>query len=115
MTNDKPSNCAIDQRFAATPEDPGTSWFEPELIEILMRPVPTGHAREQHVAKENEIVELFYRLTVLEAWTLHKRLMCKAPGDELVVAFDRLIAERRARLIAFLGDARRRAALARSA
>ncbi|MBA3462922.1 MAG: hypothetical protein H0T46_23400 [Deltaproteobacteria bacterium] len=122
MTNDKPSNSAMHQRFQAIseqiakrPEERGANWFEPELIEILMRPVPAGQAREQHVAKEHEIAELFERLTVLEAWTLHKRLTCKTPGDELVAAFDRLIIERRARLFAYLGDARRRAALARSA
>lgn len=122
MTNDNPSNSAMHERFQAIteqiakpPAEPSANWFEPELIAILMRPVPAGQAREQHAAKEHEIAELFGRLTVLEAWTLHKRLLCKTPDDALVVAFDRLIIERRARLIAYLGDARRRAALARSA
>ena len=106
---------AISAEITKRAAEPSANWFEPELIAILMRPVPPGQARDQHAAKEHEIAALFGRLTVMEAWTLHKRLTCKAPEDVLVVAFDRLIIERRARLVAYLGDARRRAALGRSA
>jgi len=119
MTNDKPSKSAMHHRFkavtqAATPSPEATNqtWFEPALFEILLRPVPAGSAREGHATKEHEIGSVFMRLTVLEAWTLHKRLTNPRPDDALATAFARLIPERRSRLLAFLGDARRRAAIA---
>lgn len=122
MTNIKPSKSAMHQRFAAVttevttrPAEPSTTWFEPALLEILLRPVAPGMAREEHTRKEHEIGSLFMRLTVLEAWTLHKRLGNPQPDDAIAVAFGRLIVERRGRLLAFLGDARRRAAIARAA
>lgn len=122
MTNEKPSNSAMHQRFqtissqtSPRPEERGATWFEAELIALLMRPVPPGQARERHALKEREIGELLGRLSVLEARALHKRLTCRVAGDEVVVAFDRLVVERRARLITFLEDARRREALARCA
>ena len=87
------------------------AWFEPELIEILRRPVDSGTSHEAHRMKEHEIGELFARLTILEAWTLHKRLSNPATTDDLATTFGRLILERRMRLLAFLGDARRRAAI----
>jgi hypothetical protein len=87
------------------------SWFEPQLIEILRRPVESGTSHEAHRIKEHEIGELFAKLTVLEAWTLHKRLSNPSATDDLATTFGRLILERRMRLLAFLGDARRRAAI----
>ena len=124
MTNHKPSLSAMHQRFktvtatasAPTPASVAArSWFEPALIEILLRPAPAGAARDEHVRKEHELGSVFMRLTVLEAWKLHKRLSIPAKDDALATAFGRLIEERRARLLAFLGDARRRAALATAA
>ena len=119
MSNDTPAMSAMHQRFQALTTSSGAPhestnqpWFEPALSEILLRPVPSGSAREGHTAKEHEIGSLFIRLTVLEAWTLHKRLSNPAVGDPLAAAFARLVIERRSRLLAFLGDARRRAALA---
>jgi hypothetical protein len=117
MTNDKPSMSAMHQRFqmfrveTAGPDAPPAASFEAELIDLLRRPVPPGQARDGHAMKEREIGELFSRLGVLEAMALHRRLKCKAAGDELVAAFARLVEDRRARLLAFLGDARRRAAM----
>jgi O-methyltransferase involved in polyketide biosynthesis len=49
-------------------------------------------------------------LTVLEARALHARLSNPASDDPLAKAFKRLTADRRARLINFLADARRREA-----
>ena len=119
MTNNKPSLSAMHQRFkavtatASAPAPVDTQpWFETALIEILLRPAAAGTARGEHVRKEHEIGSVFMRLTVLEAWKLHKRLSMPAKDDALATAFGRLIDERRARLLAFLGDARRRAALA---
>lgn len=91
-----------------------TSWFEPQLNAILRRPVESGNAHEAHRMKEHEIGELFAKLTVMESWTLHKRLSNPSAIDDLASAFGRLILERRARLLAFLGDARRRAAIAQA-
>ena len=99
----------------APPTTPSSSsWFEPQLIEILRRPVESGTAHEAHRMKEHEVGELFARLSVAEAWTLHKRLSNPSSTDGLASAFGRLILERRARLLAFLGDARRRAAISQA-
>lgn len=118
MTNDKPSMSPMHQRFqavryqAAAPDVPpaGPS-FECELLALLRRPVPAGQARDGFARKEREIGELFARLPVADAIALHKRLTCKAPDDDLVAAFARLVDDRRARLLTFLADARRRAAM----
>jgi hypothetical protein len=122
MSSLKPSMSAMRQRFlsisttasAATPAAV-TPWFEAPLLEILLRPVPAGTARDGHAKKEHEVGALFGRLSVLEAWTLHKRLGNPQTGDVLAAAFGRMIVERQGRLLAFLGDARRRAAIARAA
>lgn len=117
MTNDKSSMSAMQQRFQAVrdeapPSDaPVAPWFETELLAILRRPVGPGQARDGHMEKEREIGAVFARMSVAEAMALYKRLTFKLPGDVIVEAFARLIEERRARLLAFLGDARRRAAL----
>jgi hypothetical protein len=50
-------------------------------------------------------------LTVPESRVLHGRLSNPRGGDRLAASFMRLTAERRARLINFIADARRRAAL----
>lgn len=105
---------AVSAAVAPAPAASTSTWFEPALIEILVRPVVTGAARDEHARKEHEIGELFARLTVIEAWTLHKRLANPSATDALATAFGRLILERRARLLAFLGDARRRAAIAQA-
>lgn len=88
--------------------------FEPQLIEILRRPVDGATSHEAHRRKEQEIGELFATLTAIEASTLHKRLSSPSATDALALAFGRLIVERRGRLLTFLGDARRRAATAQT-
>ncbi len=88
-------------------------WFEELLLEILARPVIAGSAREAYLQKEREIGNVFGRLAVLEAWTLHKRLSIARSDDGLATAFERLVPERRTRLLTFLAEARRRAAMAR--
>ena len=45
-------------------------------------------------------------------WTLHRRLQSPQATDTLATAFQRIVAERRVRLLAFLGDPKRRSALA---
>ncbi|CAN5733154.1 hypothetical protein BH11MYX3_BH11MYX3_19070 [soil metagenome] len=114
------TNSSMHQRFRAvtSPEgevktDRPDLWFEPLLLEILHRPVAAGSARDAHREKEHEIGKVFASLTALESWNLHKRLSNPRSEDVLAEAFQRLIADRRVRLLAFLGDPRRRAAMAR--
>jgi hypothetical protein len=61
--------------------------------------------------KERALVQLFAELSVSDARVLHRRLTLPIDGDPLACRFARLISERRARLIAFLADARRREAI----
>jgi hypothetical protein len=90
--------------------------IEQRLIELIVTPVPsTETALAGNARKEREIAEVLASLTVIEAWWLHKRLTIASPSDALVAAFGRLVVERRQRLLAFLGDARRRAAMTRKA
>jgi hypothetical protein len=61
--------------------------------------------------KEAELRTVFAALSVMESRALHARLANPRSGDSLVAAFMRMTADRRARLINFLADARRREAL----
>jgi hypothetical protein len=84
---------------------------ERRIVEILVAPAPawaTIDAAFRH--KEHELGCLFATLSVLEAGVLHRRLANPRSDDELAQHFLRLVADRRARLLAFLADARRRAA-----
>ena len=90
----------------------GSPSFEAQLIAILRRGVESATSQDAHRRKEHEIGEVFAKLTVRESWTLHKRLSTPSPNDELANAFGGLVIDRRGRLLAFLGDARRRASLA---
>ena len=84
-----------------------------QLIAVLDAPLAPGETVQAGYArKENELGTLFARLTILESRALHARLANPRPGDELATKFARLVVERRARLLAFLSDARRRAAIA---
>ena len=62
--------------------------------------------------KEYELGTVFARLSVIQAHMLLKRFSNPRAGDELAAKFGTMIAIRRSRLLAFLGDARRREALA---
>ena len=65
--------------------------------------------------KEAELRAAFAALPVSAARALHARLANPRHGDLLATRFSGLVADRRARLLAFLGDARRREALAAAA
>jgi hypothetical protein len=58
--------------------------------------------------KEQALGELFATLTILESRALHARLSNPRPDDPIATRFTLLVADRRARLLAFLADARRR-------
>ncbi len=66
--------------------------------------VATAYAR-----KERELAALFAGLSVAEAQQLHTRLATPIAGDVVAAQFERLVADRRARLLALLAGASRRA------
>jgi len=87
--------------------------IENEVIAILNSPSYPGETIEAaFTRKEQQLRNTFARLTPLEARALHQRLEACRQGDQLASLFGRLIAPRRARLLAFLSGARRREALA---
>lgn len=65
--------------------------------------------------KEEDLTRLFRTLDVLTARALQRRLANPAPHDAIASCFARITPERRARLLGFLGDARRRDALRKAA
>lgn len=84
-----------------------------ELIAVLDAPLAPGEtALAGYARKERDLGGLFAQLAVMEARAMHARLSSGRAGDELATKFARLVTDRRARLLAFLADARRRAAIA---
>ena len=95
-----------------TPE-PARAAPDAALIAILdSQLLPGETAAVGFHRKEVELGNAFAKLTVLESRALHARLANPRSGDALAEKFSRLTAERRARLLAFLADARRREAIA---
>jgi hypothetical protein len=83
------------------------------LIAILDAPLRAGEpAQVGFLRKEAELRAAFAALPVLDARALHARLANPRGGDVFADRFSRLTVERRTRLLSFLADARRRAALA---
>jgi hypothetical protein len=82
------------------------------LLAILDRDDGTLPALVAFARKERELGEAFAALPILDQRALHARLSVVREGDLLAERFNRLTLERRTRLLAFLGDARRRAAQA---
>ena len=89
--------------------------LEAAIIAALdIQPSSGERAAEAFRRKEYAVGELFARLSIVDALHLHRRLAVKDPSDPISIRFARLVAGRQTRLLNFLGDARRRAALARS-
>lgn len=87
--------------------------IQDEAIAILSSASRPGETIDAaFTRKEEQLRNTFARLTPLEARALHQRLDSCMEGDQLARLFARLIAPRRARLLAFLSGARRREALA---
>ena len=85
---------------------------DPAFIAIIEAPLELGEtALVGWAKKEAELRAAFAALTVMEARSLQSRLSNPRSGDQLGAAFMRMTYERRARLISFLADARRRDAL----
>jgi hypothetical protein len=92
---------------------PSSTAADDALIAILQAPITDGETVAAGFArKEAEIRQVFGLLSVLESRAMYQRLSSPKAGDSLATAFMRLTADRRARLVQFLGDARRRHALA---
>ena len=87
-----------------------------QTVEAIARILARGQAvgdtiAEHYRRKEHELGAVFATLSIAESRALHRRLAIAATGDELAAAFLRLTADRRVRLLAFLADVRRRAAV----
>ena len=96
------------------PPPPPASSSDADLIAILDAPLVAGETAAAGFArKERELADAFAKRTVLAAYALRKRLANPASDDVLAEKFARLTVERRTRLLHFLADARRRAALGR--
>jgi hypothetical protein len=97
-------------------EPPLPAVVEDYVIRILDAPPRLGETIEAgYCHKEHELGALFADLTPQEARALRRRLAAQVAGDRLAARFSRLAPDRRARLLTFLGDARRREALRQAA
>ena len=86
------------------------------LLAILAAPLRLGEtAQLGFLRKEAELRAAFAALSVTDARALHVRLANPRPGDTLAEKFAGLVVERKQRLLVFLGDARRREAIAAAA
>lgn len=102
-----PAKCAAPARNSIDARDAA-------LIAILEAPLHEGETAYAGFArKEEELRVAFAALSVLESRALQARLETPRSGDRFAAAFSRMTIERRARLINFLGNARRREALKR--
>jgi hypothetical protein len=83
------------------------------ILAILDAPLGLAEtAHDGYRRKEHELGAAFAALPIVEARALHARLAAPRAGDAVAERFQRLVGDRRVRLLAFLADARRRAALA---
>jgi len=83
--------------------------IETATLDLLTRPLMPGEThRSDFERRERELRLLFERLTPIAAFALQRRLESGRSDDKLVVAFERLVVERRGRLLATLAKARRR-------
>lgn len=102
--------------LVGTPAAPSSTThvaLEQQIVEELARAAPPGlSASEAFRDKELKLGELFASLSTADSRTLHHRLTCPKANDAIAMGFGRLVPERQARLLAFLADARRRAAIA---
>lgn len=93
--------------------DPCGSVLDQLLVAILSAPTRDAETVEETFRrKEAEIIAACASLSVEDAYALRRRLATPQSGDRLSHQFARLVVERRTRIINYLADARRRAALA---
>ena len=93
---------------------PTASPHDAKLLAILDAPLHEGEPAQVGFArKERELGTAFAALPIFDQRALHRRLSNVREGDALAAKFARLTQERRTRLLSFLADARRRAAVAK--
>jgi hypothetical protein len=86
--------------------------YDARLLEILRAPIQPGEtAYLGYLRKEHELGEYLGALSVADQRALYVRLSNPRDDDELAHDFHLLVATRRARILAFLADAPRRAAI----
>lgn len=104
--------------IAREPEEVGTAEpidLDAQLLAILSAGPALGETIEAAFRrKEHELGALFATLDVTTSRALHRRLSRPAEGDLVAAQFGRMVSERRARLLSFLADARRREAIAQA-
>lgn len=78
------------------------------IVDVINCPLRAdeGH-RDGNDRKERELRALLRELTPADALSVRRRLNAGRTDDELVIAFQRFTADRRARLLAMLADPRR--------
>jgi len=77
-------------------------------IAIIARPIDSNETHQGgNDRKERELATQLAGLSAMEAFALRRRLDINRDDDRVVVAFRRLLAERRERLRAFLVSPRR--------
>lgn len=109
-----PRGCELPSHTPAPPKPAWSSSTDIALLAILEAPLhPSETAAIGFARKEAELRHVIASLSVFESRALHVRLTCAKSDDNLPRAFTRLTADRRARLINFIADARRREALRR--
>lgn len=86
--------------------------LEREILALFEAPLEGATIEIAHRRREQQLGEMFARLSVMESGTLYRRLVNPSPGDPIARRFGLMIAERRQRLLSFLAGARRREALA---
>jgi len=105
---------AVQQPRVIDPATQSNAIGDVTLIAILDAPLRQDEtARTGFARKERELAAAFASLPVVDQLALAKRLAMPCTGDRLAEKFGRLTWDRRARLVQFLQDARRRAALAK--
>ncbi|HLL23751.1 MAG TPA: hypothetical protein VK427_16545 [Kofleriaceae bacterium] len=103
-----PNHLVAARFYAVLPQE-----LEQRMIETLVKAPSSDETIEAgYRRKEHELLTLLAPLTPLEARALHRRLTMPSGDDPLATHFGRLVPARRARVLAFLTDARRREAMA---
>lgn len=86
--------------------------IETEILAVLHRPRdPDENHAQSNANREAELRAVFAELDVTRALHLRRRLETPRADDLISSSFQRLVVDRRQRLLRFLGDARRRSAL----
>jgi hypothetical protein len=85
--------------------------IEQQIIDAITEPLRAGEThRIGNDRKELQIAALLEQLTPVQSLALSTRLSNGRPDDPIVVAFERLVVERRIRLVAYLARCRSRSA-----